>query len=137
MMARMIRSTFIAMVIAALLACGGSSGPCPKDQELIDRFNANEAAFATLLKDPDAAAVRAQLGIEFVYGDGVHFVAWRYDFPGPGGVDKGYAHFENGAPAPRELVESIDANTNPGDAEEKSLYRRVKGKWYLFYKANH
>jgi hypothetical protein len=122
-----------ALALAAGLSACSSSEPCPRDQELIDRFTAHEATFERLRKDPDAADLRSQLGIRGVHHpepDRVHFMAWGLDFVGPGGAAKGYAYAEK---EPKPLVESIDSQSNPGSPEQKLLYRRVKGNWYLFY----
>jgi hypothetical protein len=120
-------------VLAVGLSACASSDPCPRDQELIDRFAAHEATFERLRNDPSATDLRTQLGIRGVQHPEpglMHFTAWGLDFFGPGGAAKGYAYAEK---EPKPLVESIDSEPNPGSPEEKLLYRRVKGNWYLFY----
>jgi hypothetical protein len=113
------------------------SEPCPTDAALIARFEANEAGFEKLLAEPGNASLRAQLGVRDVHprGEGfVLFTAWYLDFPGPGGVAKGYAYSREPLD---KLVDSIDASSDPGSAEVKDLYRRVQGSWYLYYSSSH
>ena len=63
--------------------------------------------------------------------DGFHFGAWGLDFIGVGGAIKGYAYFEE--PPTEDFVDSIDANSEPGSPEDKLLYRKIEGPWYLYY----
>ena len=36
-------------------------------------------------------------------------------------------------PPAEDFVDSIDANSEPGSAEDKLLYRKIEGPWYLYY----
>lgn len=123
------------MAVPLLVCCARPPAePCPSDQALIARFQANEAAFEKLLADRANPSLRSQLGIQDVQGDGlVRLTAWYLDFPGPGGVAKGYAYARE---QPGPLVDSIDANSDPGSPESKTLYRRLKGNWYLHYSSS-
>jgi hypothetical protein len=57
---------------------------------------------------------------------------WFHDFFGPGGALKGFAYMQK-PPVPDLLVDSIDKSTAPITPEEKELFRRIKGTWYVFY----
>jgi len=131
------RKTHAALALATLLCACGPSEPCPRDEALIDRFVTDEASFEKLLKNPDDAELRSRLKIRNVYRNAgpILFTTWEHDFVGPGGVLKGYTFIEE---EPGTLVESIDDNSEPGSAEDKRLYRRIKpeGHWYLFYSSN-
>lgn len=121
--------------VPILLGCARPPAePCPSDQALIARFRANKAAFEKLRADQGNPSLRAQLGIQQVHGERpVHFTAWYLDFAGPGGVAKGYAHALG---QPGSLVDSIDANSDPGSPEQKTLYLRIEGDWYLYYSSS-
>ena len=123
-----------ALLLAVLVGCGGGSQPpCPTDDELLKRFAAQEAGFSELAKRPDDQALWTPLGVKAVQrpDEGLlHFSAWVLDFIGPGGAVKGYAHSLR---EPAALVDSIDANSSPGSAEQKVIYRRIKANWYLYY----
>lgn len=127
--------SLLLLCVPLLLGCARPPAePCPGDQALIARFQANEAAFEKLLADPANTSLHAQLGIQHVHGEArVHFAAWHLDFPGPGGVVKGYAYARE---QPGALVDSIDANSDPGSAEVKTIYRRIRGDWYLYYSSS-
>lgn len=123
--------------------CGSSpEAPYPSDQSLISTFQANQAAFTRLLSNPEDKALHAQLGIRRVLSSSanpklVMFEVWFHDFPGPGGVTKGYSYMEK-APPENLLVESIDKHTDPPiSPEEKSLSRRIQGNWYLYFQSSH
>ncbi len=62
----------------------------------------------------------------------IWFEVWFKDFPGPGGCMKGYAYCEE---IPKDVVDSIDKNSEPGSAEVKEIYRKISGPWYLFYQS--
>jgi len=126
-------ATHAALTVALLTGAGCSSEPCPTDQDLLDRFKANRPDFDRLVESPGDQELRKRLGIMSVQtpGGGLHFGAWGLDFVGVGGVIKGYAYFEE--PPTEELVDSIDANSEPGSAEDKLLYRPIEGFWYLYY----
>lgn len=117
--------------------CGSSSNsPCPTDQQLINLFNKNNAIFTRLQTDPDNKELHTHLGIRRVTKPNLAakptvywFEMWFIDFIG-GGERKGFAYCEQ---PPHSLVESIDENSKPGSPEQKQLYRRIEGKWYLFY----
>jgi hypothetical protein len=125
----------LAAALAGMLlgGAGCTSEPCPKDDQLIERFNANRAGFERLVQNPGDQDLRRSLGIGSVQTPpgGIHFGAWSEDFLGVGGVIKGYAHYEE--PPTGDLVDDIDANSRPGSPEEKLLYRQIEGPWYLYY----
>ena len=133
-------SRAIAPVLAAvMIAVGGCpsspSAPCPGDQELLDRLASQEGMFRKLAVDPGNQALLSALKIERAIQRSaqpkqIWFPVWSKDFVGPGGCAKGYAYCEK---APRSLVESIDANSDPGSPEAKDIYRHIKGNWYLYY----
>ena len=122
-----------------LIGCSLSpSTPCPGDRELIDRFTTQEAMFVKLADNPDNQELLTSLGVERVIKrpsnrELIWFEVWFKDFPGPGGCMKGYAYCEE---VPLKLVETIDGNSNPGSAEIKEIYRKIKGNWYLFYQSD-
>ena len=131
------------LIALAIFVCfiGGCSSsqeaPYPSDQRLIDLFNANKATFAKLESAPDNKELHSLLGIRGVTSRSTKpaafwFDVWFHDFFGPGGVLKGFAYLEK-PPAPDLLVDSIDKSTAPITPEEKELYRRIEGTWYLFY----
>ena len=114
------------------------STPCPGDRELIEKFASQATMFTKLAADPDNGQLLLSLGIERVIKRSapsklIWFEVWFKDFPGPGGCMKGYAYCEG---VPATLVESIDGNSNPGSAEIKEIYRKIKGNWYLFYQSD-
>lgn len=123
-----------ARTLATSLLCACAPSEPPRDDVLMARFLANEAAFESLLKNPDNQDLRRQLGIIGVHGEAgvADFWAWHYDFVGPGGMLTGFAHTRE---APRPLVESID-ELSSDPSEQKTLYRRIKGDWYLFYSSS-
>jgi hypothetical protein len=138
------KSSFILVIFsaAAMLAFAGcnssTSSPCPDDQELLSRFASNDAEFAKLAVDPHNQSLLSAIGIERVFRRPVGpaqiwFQVWFQDFFGPGGCLKGYAYCES---TPSSLVNSIDANSDPGSPESKEIYRHIKGNWYLFYYAD-
>ena len=132
------------LILASLIGGCGSSpeAPYPSDQSLINTLQANQAAFTRLLSDPQDKALHSQLGIRRVLSSGANpthftFEVWFHDFPGPGGVTKGFAYLEK-APPENLIVESIDKNTNPPiSPEQKTLYRRIQGNWYLYFHSIH
>lgn len=125
----------ILISIILISGCSGSSvGPCPKDQELMDRFSRHSAEFEKLLDAQRNDELVARLGIEKIFPKRkqpleIWFAAWEQDFVGPGGCYKGYAYSE----ATPSVVLSIDDNSSPGSPEIKSIYRHITGCWYLFY----
>lgn len=131
---------FALAVLFMLIGCSLSpSTPCPSDRELIDRFITQEAVFVKLLAaDPENRELLSTLGIERVIkrpasSKRIWFEVWFKDFFGPGGCMKGYAYCEE---PPASLVETIDGNSNPGSAEIREIYRKIKGNWYLFYQSD-
>jgi hypothetical protein len=131
------------VLVFGIGGCGSSpEASYPSDQSLINTFQANQAAFAKLVSNPEDKALHAQLGIRRVLSNTanpkhVMFEVWFHDFPGPGGATKGYSYMEKAPPADR-LVESIDKLTNPPiSPEEKSLSRRIQGNWYLYFHSSH
>ena len=140
---RFLTSLFFFVLVAGIGGCSSSpEAPYPSDQSLINTFQANREAFARLLSNPGDKALQSQLGIRRVFSTGknstpIEFEAWFHDFPGPGGVTKGFAYLEK-APPENLLVESIDRHTNPPvSPEEKSMYRRIQGNWYLYFHSSH
>lgn len=123
------------LMISISSGCGSPSFPYPSDEQLITGFKNNEQLFSKLDSDPENQELLSSLGISRVLVRSsepklVLYEVWFQDLFGPGGCIKGYAYSE------QELscVESIDeAITDPCGPEEKRLYRRVQGKWYLFY----
>jgi len=140
---RFLTSLCFLVLVFGIGGCGSSpEAPYPNDQSLINTFQANQAAFAKLLSNPEDKALHAQLGIRRVLSNSanpklVMFEVWFHDFPGPGGATKGYSYMEKAPPEDR-LVESIDKLTNPPiSPEEKSLSRRIQGNWYLYFQSSH
>ena len=140
---RFLTSLCFLVLVSGIGGCGSSpEAPYPSDQSLINTFQANQAAFTGLLSNPEDKALHSRLGIRRVLSSGANpthfkFEAWFHDFPGPGGVTKGFAYLEK-APPENLIVESIDRNTNPPiSPEEKSLYRRIQGNWYLYFHSSH
>jgi len=134
---------FFLLLVFLIGGCGSSpEAPYPSDQSLINAFQANQAAFVKLLSNPENKALLSQLGIRRVLPGGgnpkhIKFEVWFHDFPGPGGVTKGFAYLEK-APPENLLVESIDKNTTPPiSPEQKSLYRRIEGNWHLYFHSSH
>ncbi len=133
----MLRLVFLSVIL--LFGCSaGSSGPCPEDRELIDRFHAGKAQFAALKNDPENSGLREKMGIRDVHIRSndplrIWFTVWFKDFAGPGGVAKGYAFCVE---PPKGLVESIDKHSRPGSAEHKMLYRHMEGPWHLYYRSD-
>jgi hypothetical protein len=131
----------LVVFVCLIGGCGNPPAPCPTDQQLIDLFNKNKATFTRLLSDPENKALLDQIGIGRVARPdpsakhaSFWFNMWFLDFPGPGGVEKGFVYCEQ---APHSLVDSIDDNSKPGSPEEKTLFRHIQGKWYLFYHSIH
>ena len=140
---RFLTSLCFLVLVSGIGGCGLSpEAPYPSDQSLINTFQANQAAFAKLLSNPEDKALHAQLGIRRILSNNanpklVMFEVWFHDFPGPGGATKGYSYMEKAPPEDR-LVESIDKLTNPPiSPEEKSLSRRIQGNWYLYFQSSH
>jgi hypothetical protein len=136
-------SVFFLLLVFLISGCGSSpEAPYPSDQSLIKIFQENREAFTRLLSNPEDKALHTQLGIQRVLSNGVNpkritLEVWFHDFPGPGGVTKGFAYLER-APLENLLVESIDKNINPPiSPEQKSLYRRIEGNWYLYFHSIH
>jgi hypothetical protein len=140
-------NTFAQLIFFVIIACfiGGCDSvrddAYPSDQHLINIYNANKETFTRLQSDPDNRELHSLLGIQQVIKDPAKttsfwFVVWYHDFPGPGGAMKGFAYLEE-PPPPGLLVDSIDDNTVPVSSEEKDLYRRVQGKWYIFFRSRH
>jgi len=134
---------FFLLFVLPIGGCGSSpEAPYPSDQSLINTFQENQAAFTGLLSSPQDKALHSQLGIRRVLSSGANptlfmFEVWFHDFPGPGGVTKGFAYLEK-APPENLIVESIDKNTNPPiSPEQKTLYRRIQGNWYLYFHSIH
>ena len=134
---------FFLVLASRIGGCGSSpEATYPSDQSLIKTFQENREAFAGLLSNPQDKVLHSRLGIRRVPSSGGNpsdfsFEVWFYDFPGPGGVTKGFAYLEK-APPEDLLVESIDKNTNPPiSPEQKSLYRRIQGNWYLYFHSSH
>lgn len=124
-----------AMVLAA--SCSQApSEPCPTDDALIANFEARGADLSKLVANPEDEDLRTAAKVLRVVrnSDGRTWLwMWHQDFPGPGGVIKGYLY---GEPPPPSLVASIDAHSEPGSPEEKELYRHIEGHWYLFYRSS-
>jgi hypothetical protein len=140
---RFITGVFFLLFVFLIGGCGSSpEAQYPSDQSLIDTFMANQAVFARLLSSPQDKSLHTQLGIRRVLSSGANpthftFEVWFHDFPGPGGVTKGFAYLEK-APPENLIVESIDKNTNPPiSPEQKTLYRRIQGNWYLYFHSIH
>lgn len=128
-----------AAVALGLPACAQApSEPCPTDDALIELFHAHGLELAQLVANPGNEDLRATLKVVRVVRDPdgrTWLWMWHKDFPGPGGVMKGYL-FGKPAPLPSSLVPSIDAVTDPGGPEDKELYRHLEGDWYLFYRSS-
>ena len=126
-----------AAVALSLPACSQEpSGPCPTDDALIALFHAHGSELSQLFANPGNEDLRAALMVVRVVRDPdgrTWLWMWHKDFPGPGGVMKGYLY---GKPAVPSLVPSIDAVTDPGGPEDKELYRHLERDWYLFYRSN-
>lgn len=134
---------FLLLLVLPIGGCSSSpEAPYPSDQSLIKTFQENREAFTKLLSNPEDKALLSQLEIRQVLPSGgnpkhIKFEAWFHDFPGHGGVTKGFAYLEK-APPENVLVESIDKNTTPPiSPEQKSLYRRIEGNWYLYFHSSH
>jgi len=117
--------------------CGSPSPPYPSDEQLITAFKKNEQLFSKLDSDPKNQELLSSLRISKVLFRSlepklVWYEVWFQDIFGPGGCMKGYAYSEEEL----SCVENIDnAITNPCGPEEITLYRKIQGKWYLFYEA--
>lgn len=135
------RSTWTGVTVmgAMLLAASCSSPPsepCPTDDALIANFKAHGADLSKLVANPEDEELRTAIKVLRVVRDPdgrTRLWMWHKDFPGPGGVIKGYLY---GEPPPPSLVDSIDANSEPGSPEEKQLYRHIERDWYLFYRSS-
>jgi hypothetical protein len=123
--------------ILLLASCGMEpSEPCPTDDALIAYLDTQRAELEKLVANPWDEELRSATKVLRVEpgADGrVQLWMWHHDFPGPGGVTKGYVHGE--APT-RPLVDSIDDNSDPGGPEDKDLFRHIEGDWYLFYRSH-
>jgi len=136
-----VRSTWgVVTVMGAMLlaaSCSPSpSEPCPTDDALIAGFETHQEALSKLVSNPGDEEVRAAAKVLRVVRDPdgrTWLWMWHQDFPGPGGVIKGYLY---GEPPPPSLVDSIDARSTPGSPEEKELYRHIERHWYLFYRSS-
>ena len=135
------RSTWMAVAAtgAMLLGAGCSmepSEPCPTDDALIAYLEEQRPELEKLVASPSDEELRATTKVLRAVADPdgrTWLWMWHQDFVGPGGVLKGYVYSE--AP-PGSLVDSIDANSDPGGPEEKRLFRHVGGSWYLFYRSS-
>ena len=123
------------LMISIFSNCSSSSPPYPSDEQLIAGFKKNEALFSKLDLDPNNQKLLSSLGINrfLVLSTEpklVLYEIWSKDLFGPGGCSKGYAYSEENL----SNVENIDKTiTRPCGPEEKRLYLRIKGKWYLYY----
>lgn len=142
-LSRLVKVVYFLSFVFLFGGCGSSpEAPYPSDQSLINTFQANQAAFTRLLSNPEDKALQTQLGIQRVLSSTMNpkrilLEVWFHDFPGPGGVTKGFAYLET-APSSERLVDSIDRHTNPPiSPEEKTLYRRMQGNWYLYFHSIH
>jgi hypothetical protein len=123
------------LMISISSGCSSPSFPYPSDEQLIKGFKNNEQLFSKLDSDPENQELLSSLGINRVLVQSsepklVLYEVWFQDLFGPGGCIKGYAFSEEEL----SCVESIDdAITAPCGPEEKRLYRKIQGKWYLFY----
>jgi hypothetical protein len=112
------------------------SEPCPTDDALIAHFHERGAELTKVVANPQDEGLRSAAGVLRAVRepDGRTWLwMWHKDFPGPGGVTKGYLY---GEPPPPSLVDSIDENSEPGSPEEKELYRHIERHWYLFYRSH-
>lgn len=135
--------TYLLITVISVVFLVGGCGPSPdasypSDQSLIDLFKANQGNFAKLQADPDNKELQSLLKIKRVRKgfDSISFDAWFYASP-PGGGMKGFLYSEK--PIPQDnLVDSIDKKTVPPvSPEERSLYRHIQGKWYLYFYSVH
>jgi len=116
-------------------SCSSPSSPYPKDDQLSEIFQQNEQLFSKLISDPENEGLYSPLGISRVMVQSlkpktVLFEIWSQDLFGPGGCSKGYVYSEETL----DCVKSIDdIVTNPCGPEQRTLYQRLKEKWYLFY----
>jgi hypothetical protein len=134
-MKAMVVGVSLLLMISIFSSCGSSSPPYPSDEQLITYFKKSEALFSKLDSYPKNQNLLSSLGITRVLVRStkpklVLYEIWSKDLFGPGGCTKGYAYSEENLSS----VESIDeAITGPCGPEEKRLYLRIKGKWYLYY----
>jgi hypothetical protein len=123
------------LMISIFSGCGSSSPPYPSDDQLITNFKKSDALFSKLDSYPKNQKLLSSLGIKRVLALSmkpklVLYEVWSKDLFGPGGCTKGYAYSEEDLSS----VESIDKSiTGPCGPEEKRLYLKIKGKWYLYY----
>lgn len=112
------------------------SEPCPTDAALMAHFEEHGAELTKLVANPEDQNLLAAAGVLRVLREPegrTQLWMWHQDFPGPGGVVKGFLHAE---PPPTKLVDSIDDNSEPGSPEDKDLYRSIGGNWYVFYRSS-
>jgi len=121
-----------------LLGCE-SPVSCPADQELLDLFRANRLQFEELLQNPHRADLTATLKVERVLDRSyaghrnLRFQVWHKDLPGPGGYGKGLAWRDD---TPHNLVDSIDANSDPHSPEQKEIFQSLGDGWFIYFSAN-
>jgi hypothetical protein len=134
---RMEKAGYIGLLLIALMLsrCNSPSSPYPKDGQLIGIFEQHDDLFSRLLSDHENQELYSQLGVKRVMVRSlkpktVFFEIWYQDLFGPGGCSKGYVYSETAL----DCVESIDDIVLvPCGPEERRLYQRLKGNWYLFY----
>jgi hypothetical protein len=133
------KSIFILMALLASVSlfagCPSSHPPYPNDELLITHFKKNKQLFSELVVDPENRKLLSSLGIKRVMIHSsepklIRYETWFHDLFGPGGCMKGYAYSSEELPC----VKSIDqAITSPCGPEEKDLFQKIQGKWYLYY----
>lgn len=134
-MKKIVAGVGLLLMVSIFSSCGSSSPAYPSDEQLIASFMKNEELFSKLDSNPENQKLLSSLGISRVLARSMEpklvlYEVWFQDLFGPGGCTKGYAYSEEDLSG----VESIDQEiTSPCGPEEKRLYLRIKGKWYLFY----
>jgi len=123
------------LVVLILWSCRSSKSPYPNDELLIKNFKQNKNLFLELIANPENKNLLTSLGIKRLQTRSsepklIWYEIWSHDLFGPGGCMKGYAYSDKTLTS----IESIDeVITEPCGPEQKELYRRIQGEWYLYY----
>ena len=123
------------LIVSIFSGCDSSHPPYPSDELLITGFKNNKHLFLELISAPQNRSLLSSLKISRVLVRPsepklVLYEVWSHDLFGPGGCVKGYAYSNENL----SCVKSIDqAITGPCGPEQKELYRRIQGRWYLFH----
>ena len=131
-------SVSLLLIVSIFSGCDSSHPPYPSDELLITGFKNNKQLFLELVSDPENRTLLSPLGIKRVLIRSsepklVLYEVWSHDLFGPGGCVKGYAY----STEKLSCVKSIDeAITGPCGPEQMKLYRRIQGKWYIYYESS-